>query len=411
MSSRSKTRKRLAPSPVPTSAPRRKPIRQAIVAFCLIAGLAAAGYNLWDWHQSSRPGMAHYLKGMDYASEHQIEQAKKEWLQGIQEDPKFPQCWVQLGDFYAQAHQYPQATRCYQEASKLLPGDGDVFLHLAQMEQALGDTQGAAAAAGRATVLYPNDGQAQALLGNLEGALNNRPLGLAAMRRAHQLLPDAPDIVHELTRQEINAHDSVGAERDLAAYAQAHPQDAEADYLMALIATEKPPTPENLRAGLDYAQRAYAVQPQDLRIIGILGQLYLNAGQPAQALPIYLAGNRIDPSSEDMMRGLVTSYTRLGRMKEADSQAAELRQASLRHEEITRLIFVVKANPQDIPSGLRLAQLQEADGELHPAQFEYERLVRHCPHDPRTHPALASFLRRVGRPDLAAQAERPDFVP
>ena len=355
--------------------------------------------------------MAHYQQGLDYASARQFGHARDEWLRGVQEDPTFPPCWLQLGDYFFQARQYLQAAHCYQEASKLLPADGTVFFHLALTEQAMGDDQAAANAAGRAAALNPDDGQTQALYGNLEGALDNRPLGMAAMRRAHQLLPDAPDIRRELTRQEINAHDMAGAERDLAPYAQAHPEDAEADYLMALIATQKPPTPENLRAGLDYAQSAYAGRPADLRVISVLGQFYLNAGQPAQAIPVYLAGKRIDPFSEDMLRGLVTSYSRLGRTQEAGAQAAALRQAGLRHEEITRLIFVVKANPQDIVSGLRLAQLQEADGELQPAQFEYERLVRQCPGDPRTHPALASFLRRRGRPDLAAQAQRPEFVP
>ncbi len=340
---------------------------------------------------------------MDYARQSQSEQAENEWLQGIAEDPRFPLCWVQLGDFYAQTRQYPQSARCYQEASRLLPGDGDVALHLALVEKALDHTQAAADAAGRAAALLPSSGQAQALYGTLEGTLNNRPVALDAMRRAGQLLPDAPDVAHELARQEIADNDIAGAERDLAPYARAHPQDAEADYLMAQIALDEPPTTGNLRTGLDHARRAYASLPTDMRVIGVLGQLYLNAGQPAQALPVYLAGKKLNPSSEPILTGLIASYGRMDQSKEANALAQVLKQVNARHTALSHTLDLLRLNPTDTTAGLHCARLLEEDGQYRQAQFQLEWLVHKFPHDLRTHIALASFLRRMGRPDLAQQ--------
>ena len=75
------------------------------------------------------------------------------------------------------------------------------------------------------------------------------------------------------------------------------------------------------------------------------------------------------------------------------------------------LQVVISMKPGDTASGLELARLEEEEGQYRAAQQQFEKLVRQAPGDPRTHPALAAFLRRMGRPDLAAQAERPDFVP
>lgn len=411
MSSRSKTRPHSVPSPPRADARPRKALHTALLALCLIAGIGAAGYSLWLWHESSRPGAVRYLSGLDYASARQFGHARNEWVHGVDEDPTYPQCWVQLGDFYAQANDYTKGALYYQGASKLLPDDGLVFFHLGQMEQGLGETDAAVAAAQRAVTLLPGNAQVQALFGTLESDLNNRAVALNAMRQAHKLSPDAPDIVQELGRQELNVFDIAGAERDLTPYVQTHPQDAETNYLMALIAAQKPPTPANLSTGLEYALRASRSLPSDLRVLGVLGQLYLRADQPAIALPIFLKGNHLLPTSEIMLHGLVNSYSRLGRAKEAEAMAGELTRINLRHEEISRLVFAAKKDPRDTVSGLRLALLQEMDGEFLPAQLEYDRLLRQSPQDARLRAALASFLRRRGRQDLARQIERLNFVP
>ncbi len=418
MSTRSKAHSKARSQSRPPSAPPSggpTPVRRKAgrvwIALCLVAGLAAAGYSLWFWHQSSRPGMVHYLKGLDYAGAQQYPQARDEWLQGTREDPGFPQCWVELGDFNVQIHQYAEAARCYAAASLLLPNDGSVFLKLGQTENTLGDKQATADAARRAALLLPNDADAQALYGRVEADLHNLPTALAAIRRANSLRPGDPAIVRELAYQEFNLQDIAGAERDLAPYAQTHPKDADAAYLMALIATKQAPTPDNLRAGLRYAQAAVAGEPKDPDCLLVLGQLYLNANQPQKALQTFLTAVKIAPASEKILSGLVTSFTRTGDAKAAALTAAQLQQVSLRRNSLRHLVEALKLAPTDLTARLQYARLLEADGQFRSAQIQYERVVRDAPYDPRSHPALAAFLRRMGFPDRAREAARPDYVP
>jgi hypothetical protein len=56
-------------------------------ALVIATGAVAAGYLFWFWREQSRPGMRHYLKGMEYLTAHYPLQAEKEWLQGVKEDP------------------------------------------------------------------------------------------------------------------------------------------------------------------------------------------------------------------------------------------------------------------------------------------------------------------------------------
>ncbi len=394
-----------------TTPPTRSKLSHLWIALCLAAGLAAGGYALWSWHQTSRPGTAHYLKGMDYAAARSYGQARDEWLAGTREDPTSPQCWVQLADFYAATRQYPEAARCYVAASKLLPQDGTVFLGLAQTEQALGQAPPAAAAAARAATLLPGDADAQALDGRLQYDLRNVVVALAAIRRANGLRPGDPAIVRELAQQEINRHDVIGAERDLFPYAQSHPQDVEAAYLMALIATQKPPTPDTLRTGLHYAQIARAGEPKDVDCLTVTGQLYLDSKQPQKALEAFLAAGRLAPKSEKALHGLVTAYAQTGNVPAAAAAASALQQIASRHYNLVHLVDTLLLNPADVTSRLRYARLLEADGQIRPAQVQYNRSVRQAPQDPRTRPSLASFLRRMGFPEQARQAERPDYLP
>lgn len=322
-----------------------------------------------------------------------------------------------LGDFYAEAQKWPDAVRNYGTAAKLLPDDGPAWLKLARAEQSVGDTKAALDAARRAARLRPQDADAQSLDGHLESDLNkasdlyDKSTGLAAMRRANALRPNDSAIVRELAQQEINVRDFASAERDLAPFAQAHPQDAEAAYLMAVIALAKPPSPANLQTGLHYAQIAAGAEPTDPDCQSVLGQLYLNARQPDRALPVYQAAVRANPTSEKILFGLVTACTRLGNPKAAAAWSTVFHQMALRHNDLRHLVLLLKATPNDLAARLRYAALLTDDAQFRPAQVQYERCVREHPRDPRTHPALAAFFKHLGFPDEARKAARPDYVP
>ncbi len=402
-----KTTPKTAPPP---TAPARR-FSRPLVALCLALGLAAVGYSAWFWHQSARPGRTFYSEGLDAASAKQFGRAVDAWRKGTEQDPTFAQNWLMLGDLYAAARQWPTALPYYGTAAKLLPDDGLTWLKLARTEQAVGDSKAALDAARRAARLRPQDADAQSLDGHLESDVHQNGLGLAAMRRANALRPNDSEIVRELAQQEVNVRDIDGAERDLAPFAQAHPQDAEAAYLMGVIALAKPPSPSNLQTGLHYAQIAAAAEPTDADCQSVLGQLYLNNRQPDRALPVYQAAVRANPTSEKILFGLVTAFTRLGNPKAAAAWSTVFHQTALRHNDLRHLETFLQLTPGDLAARLRYARLLTDDAQFRPAQVQYERCVRDFPRDPRTHPALAAFFNRLGFPDEARKAARPDYVP
>lgn len=355
--------------------------------------------------------MRHYLKGMEYLIARYPLKAEEEWLLGIAEDPKEYHCYEQLGDYYTELRRFPAARGCYAATAGLAPQNGSVWVKLAAAERKLGNADPARAAARRAAALLPGDADAVGLYGLLLAESRNRPAALAMLRRAHRLRPDDRRYFIAMVNGEMDSLEFGAAERDLAPYLRSHPADAEACYMMAVVYNQKPRTPENLKRAIGFAQRALAGMPGDVRAYTLLGQLDLDAGRTQHALRVYSAGRRVAPHSEAMLRGLADCCTRLGRTAEAVALTAELRKVLARHDRIAHLTHVMGFNHHDTAAGLELARLVEEDGQSSQARAYYEQLVRQSPHDPRPRRALSRFYRRIGRPDEARQAMRPQFLP
>ena len=355
--------------------------------------------------------MTHYLKGLDYAAAGKYGQAQSEWQFGVWEDPSSPQCWEQLGDFYTQAHQFDKAARCYEQTTYLLPDDGMQFLQLARMEKVLGNNPAAMTASKRAAALMPNNADALALYGSLEGDLDNRPAAFDALRRAFALRPLDRGTVLALAYVDLRGTDSDAAVHHLTPYLQAHPEDPEACYLMAYALLQQQSSPETLREALVYVQRAQKHLPSDSRIFSVEGKIDLRLNRPQDALLAFQDGQRVDPHSEALLQGIMTSEVRLGRTQKANATASDLQQVTLRHNRIVHLEQMSDMKKISTAEGLELARLQEEEGQYRVAQAQLEQTMRQAPRDPRTHAALAAFLRRMGRPDLARQAASPNFVP
>ncbi len=373
--------------------------------------LAALGAGLWTWHQSHRPGAVHLQNGLDALAANQPAQAEQEWLAGVQEDPDFAPDHVQLGDLYLQEKRYPEAAAQYEAAAKLTPDDGTLFLRLNRADLAMKNIPAARAAAKWAADLRPDDPDAQGLYGMLEDKNDDKPAALAALRRAHALKPGDRDYLINLVELELRMGDNADAERDLTPWRTAHPGDAWADHLMAVIDEQKPRTPTTLQAAIALEQQAQAGLPPDMRVCITLGELYLAANRPADARRTYQAGLAIDPNSEEMLHGLVTADTRLGDTSQADAASVRLQTETTRHQRITHLGDIVGLKPANIAAWLEKAGLQEQDGNFQGAGTTLVQMVRRNPQDPAARAALVSFYRRVGHPALAKQASDPAFVP
>jgi cytochrome c-type biogenesis protein CcmH/NrfG len=377
----------------------------------ILAGAAAACYLFWFWREQSRPGMGHYLRGMDYLVARDPLRAESEWLLGVKEDPTEYHCYAQLGDYYSEVRHLPAAAECYAIACRLAPHNGSLFLRLAAVEKELGRADPARAAAQRASQLLPNNAEALGLYGTLLAESRSRPAALAALRRAHALAPENRDYLIALVNTELDSFNYAGVEQDLAPYLRTHPNDAEACYMMAVVYNQKPRTPQNLHTAIDFAQRALAGIPADARAYTVLGQLYLDAGRPRDALRVCTAGRRAAPHAEGNLRALMDCYTRLGQSAERASVAAALQKVLARHDRINHLTSVMSFDHQNTAAGLELAHLEEEEGRYARAQAFYEQLVRQAPDDPRLRHALSGFYQRRGSPDKARRALRPQFIP
>ena len=367
--------------------------------------------GFWFWRQATRPGIVHANQGAaDAAAGNQI-QAEQEWLAGVKEDPASPQCYTRLGDLYMQQKRIQEADAQYTAASKLTPNDGTLFFKLHFAALAVGDVPAARAAAKRAAELLPNDADAVGQYGLLESHSNNPAAALAALRRAHALRPDDPDFFHELVLREMTTGDFPAAEQLLTSWLPAHPQDAWACHLMAVVYEKKPPTPPTLQTALGYEKRAQAGLPDDLRIYITLGTLSLAANRPADALRAYQAGLRLEPTSGLMLHGLMTCYTRMGQPQQAAAAAARLQTTTMLINRIAHLQDTLRLNPSDVAAGLELAHLEDVDNNPSGAQNYYQQLMHTTPHDQRIRAALAAFYLRHGKPEMAKQAMRLDFVP
>lgn len=370
--------------------------RRPLLALCLLAGLLAAGAAAWSWHQVTRPGRVHFERGLDYASAKQIPQAEQEWLAGIREDPNFPDNHAQLGDLYTALGRPGEAAVQYQAASRLTPKDGALFLRLARADEAAGDMEAARAAAEHAAALHPGDFEAQSYFGILAAKLNHPAAAQAPLAHAHALAPDDASVLIYLVRVEFQRRDLAGVERDLTPFILRHPDNAETSYLMASLLHQKPQTTATSQAEVSYAQHAQEGAPGNADANLLLGQAFLDAHQPAQALPAFQRARTLMPHSQAAIQGLLSCYTRLQQPALAEHASADLDAETTRRDQMARLTDRLNTAPADIAATLELARLREENGETALAESYYRRAVRHAPQDPKARAALAGFLRHTG---------------
>ena len=383
------TRPRKSKTSLPAAAPRR-----LLVPLLLLVILAAAGVFAWFWQQSHRPGEVHLEKGMQAADAQQYALAEQEWKQGIQADPDFPDDYAQLGDLYLHHQRFSEAVTEYQSALRLTPQDGYLFVRLYWAQLGAHRMADALVSARRAAEILPDNGDVAGLYGMLAARRGDRPAALRALRRAHALRPADQNFLRELARQEMDSLDMAGAERDVRALLAQNPSDGEANRLLGLLYKQKPPTPENMKTALTLARRAVAAQPDSPDTHLLLGQLTLNVGSPAGALAEFQKAQALNPDSQEVLSGIVTSETQLHQPALAAQTAAILQRVTSRRNQIEHLKTTVQINPADTASRLTLARLEEDSGNLTAAAEDYEEMIRRTPADPRVQAARTAFYRR-----------------
>ncbi len=385
--------------------------KRVLSAVCLLLAVGAGVYLFVFWRQWGGAGRRHYLRGMDYVAAKEFRKAEQEWLQGTREDPRAPQCFERLGELYQQLQRFDEAAKYYAAAAKLDVGNGELFLNLSRVQQALNKKQDALAAAQRAAELLPNNAQAQGQYGLLAARQYKRPEARAALQQARRLDPANTGYLFALVNVEMDQMDLAQAEKELGPFLKANPQNGEANYLMAVFNHQKPRSPENTALALTYARRAMPDMVRETRGYLLLGNLYLEAQNPQRALIVFTRGYQAHPEAEGMLRGLVDCYRRLGDTKNAIISADILQKESTRQDRIRHLEHVMGFNHFDTKSGMELARLEEEEGNTSKALVYYQQLLRQAPQDAAIRRALVACLQQAGQADLASKVAQPNFVP
>ena len=205
--------------------------------------------------------------------------------------PRSRPAMCSLRDLYMQERRYPEAAAQYTAAAKLTPDDGSAVPQAQPGRLGRGEHFGGTR---RRPSGLPNYGPMirtpSAFTAHWKASTT---IALRPCRRCAaptNLRPSDRDYLIGLVMMEMNMQDMAAAERDLTPWLAAHPDDAWAGHLMAVVDEQKPRTPATLQAAIALEERARAAMPGDMRVYITLGELYLGANRPADALRIYQTG-------------------------------------------------------------------------------------------------------------------------
>jgi len=261
--------------PTTTASPRQSRIH----VIALIGVIAIAGGAFWSRQQLSRPGADSYSK---------------------------------VADLYMHQHRFKDAANLYRQATKADPTDGTLDFRLSYALANAGDNSGATDAARKATELLPKDATAWRRLGTLEAHAGHGDVAYAAFRRAHELDPTTRSDLLNMATQGLFEPDLAYDKQELEHYLATQPNDYEAWYLLAATDERLPRTPAILTDGIAAGERAQTGLRKDIRLARVLGEFYLAANRPADALKAYQQGLASTPHSSEMQHGIAISQARLG---------------------------------------------------------------------------------------------------
>lgn len=286
-----------------------------------------------------------------------VDRAISEYKLAIADDPGSLFLQVQLGDLYWRAGRIPDALSAAQHVLAANPNDldahkllGNIYLH------DLGENQSQASQKTNLekaihqyeaiTRLDPSDSHAALLLGRLYGLDKQPAKAEDAFKKVLNNNPDSGSALNYLGKLYID-------------------QD---EYPQAISFLER--IPQNQRG------------PRTLAMLGIA---YAQTGNYAKAVANFKSSLDMDPQNVDIRREYADALMRSGKTEAARGQFEQ----------------VLKANPQDGMSYLRLSQLDQAEGRFDAAQKELDKAGALMPGDLEVTFQRALLQAALGKDDQA----------
>lgn len=286
-----------------------------------------------------------------------VNRAISEFKQAIADDPDSLFLHVQLGDLYWRVGRVNDALSEAQHVLQVNPNDPDahqllagIYLHeLGENQSPQGQKQTLEKAIHEyeaITRLNPSDTRSVIMLGRLYGLDNQSAKAAATFKKVLTNNPDSASALNYLGKLYIDQE----------------------QYPEAISFLEKVPQ----------AQRGPAT-------LGMLGLAYSETGDYTRAITNFKAALEMDPENVDVRRQYADALMRSGKLTEARDEFEK----------------VLKVNPQDGVSYLRLAQIDRATGHFDAAEKELTQAGSLLPGDLEVNFEQAELQSALGNSDQA----------
>ncbi len=384
--------------------------RTAAVVLLLTAGLGALIYLGWYSYQMYRPGMRYYLKGLTAMDQHHPLAARKYWQAGIKADPRFWRNYEKLGQFYAAALHYRVAGKYLLQATAFNPNDGNLQLEFSKVAHKAGRLDLSHKAGLAAVRLMPHNVVALGDYGLQLVEAHHRMEAVSYLKRA-AAIKILPEYYIPMVSAEMDNGDMQQAQADLTTYLKLYPDDYQALILMASVYKAKPHTVDNMNMVLKYALHAGRVNPYVVNPYVLIGQVLVAANQPAKALKFFVGGLNIQPNNDTILYGLIQCYGMLGNTKARAIVLAHYNQVLRWKNTAAHLADRMPYDPQNLSALLKLANLEEILDHDQKALTYYKLAVIAAPKNKNVRTKAIAFCNRHDLPKLAAELNRPGYLP
>lgn len=303
--------------------------------------------------------------------------------------------YASLGESLRQQKRDGDAGKAFQQSLRLQKDNLPALLGLGQAMLDKNIIRIAGSCFERATQRYP--GSAEAWIGMGKAAYLRRvdmASALAAFQRARQLAPERSDYFPTYANALRAAGQTSEAETLLNARRHIAPDDAEAHFLLALLQLDFRPTPERRASAEKELRDVLRLEPQSAPAQGRLGQLLVESGRGAEAIPMLEAALRVNNRSVPQLRALATAFQQTGQPDRAREVTESLQTLARYLAQVQTLEDQRLTHPADVEVHRKLALLYEQGGELEKARF-HRQVIQMLKTHPKAAPQILQHLNEA----------------
>ncbi len=406
--------------PSPMNAKRKPPVVALLVIGALliaVIGLAITSSGARKWwakrqsttalEQTVResPGSSspwpYYELGIRYARQHRLEDAVHLFEQARSADPDSSDVRLALGKAYIFSSDYPSAVTELKKATELDPDNAEAFRYLSMASRLTHDRPAALEAAKRATSLAPKNPEGWYQYGSLfDVAQNNENDGRPFLKKAVDLRPT--DGVYALTygRSLADGAQFGDAIPYLRTAAKMLPNDVNAHFFLGLCLHRGGKSDSDAAESERELTTAVQLAPNDFKAHFELGNVLEEESKYAPALTEFETAAKLNPDMGEIWFHLSRMADRTGQTAIATSARARFTEIRKLHTEFTSLAHMLQANPNDIPTAIRLGQVLELQGRPKDAAMQYMNILKREPDNPMATSLLEQLRVRMNWPKL-----------